>query len=142
MKTYPVDLLRESADRFQLSNPGPNSKIHKGYRRNMENIRDHFGWVLEDFEPVVNAWLSYMEPHGYINSHKDAAPWYERWQVPIQPSGTFIVDGEELTQEPGVPFRVEHWKWHEVRVGDRPRIHLVIDKDVVAHKGKGTFELA
>ena len=141
--TYPVDRLLESAKQVTLSQPSDRTKadtFHHGYRRNKDDrFFEVFDWVLQDFAPVALAWLSHIEPGGDIPSHIDASPWLERWQVPIQTSGVMIVDGEEISQEPGVPFRVEHWKPHSVTVGERPRIHLVIDRDVVAREGKGNM---
>lgn len=141
-----VDRLEESLERFLaadgLSNPGPNAEIHRGYRRQRRNdvLRDCFGWVFDVFAPVhPTSWLSWIEPHGYIVPHVDAGPHRERWQVPIRTSGTMTVDGEQVVQEPGVPFQVKHWTWHEVSVGDTPRVHLVIDRDVFVSTEKTPF---
>lgn len=127
-----------------LSNPSTleATKVHAGYRRNAKPVREAFGWVLDDFAPVKESWLSHIEPGGFILPHKDAAPWYERWQVPIIPAGYMRVDWEDIDQQAGVPFRVEHWEWHEVvNNTDHPRVHLIIDRDVIAHKGVADFEL-
>ncbi len=145
MGPYDVARLVESAASLELSEPSDRAKhpgaFHHGYRRNKDRtFNDAFAWVLQDFEPVATAWLSHIEPGGDIPPHKDAAPWLERWQIPIQPAGTFCVDGEQLEQIAGVPFQVKHWTWHHVNNDtDRPRIHLIIDRDVVAHEGKGDF---
>jgi len=138
---YPVDRLVESAEATVLSEPSPDGAVHGGYRRNKHQHLPCFGWVLEDFAPVKTAWLSYIEPGGYIRKHKDAGPWYERWQVPIRPSGTFTIGGVEVDQIAGVPFQVTHWEWHHLQVGDSPRVHLVIDRDIIAHDGTGDFQL-
>jgi quercetin dioxygenase-like cupin family protein len=141
---YDVDRLLNAAAQIELSQPSNrevHDSFHNGYRRNKpRDISDTFAFVLDDFAPVAEAWLSHMEPGADIPLHKDASPWKERWQVPIQPAGRMTVDGEDIEQVAGVPFQVEHWKWHEVvNDTDRPRIHLVIDRDVVAHEGTGKF---
>lgn len=88
-----------------------------------------FAFVLRDFEPVDKAWLSWIDPGGYIVPHADAGPWKERWHVPIQAAGLF---NDERPQD-AVAFRVEHWLKHSVTNDtDHPRIHLVIDRDAVA----------
>ena len=140
--TYDVARLLESATQVELSNPSDEKQgsFHHGYRRNKAHVESVFEWVLKDFEPVKNVWLSHIEPGGYIPPHKDASPWLERWQIPIQPSGVFIIDGEEQEQVAGVPFRVAQWEWHSVTVGDTPRVHLVVDRDIVAHAGTARFE--
>lgn len=87
-----------------------------------------FRFVLADFQPVYQAWLSWLEPGGYILPHVDAGPYRERWQVPIHPAGE--LGGSEA--QAGVAFRVEHWEPHSVtNTTDRPRVHIVIDRDVV-----------
>ena len=144
MTTYPIDRLFESAESLDLCKPSDRTQhdsFHHGYRRNKQRIEEAFGWVLDDFAPVANAWLSHIEPGGDIPLHRDASPWLERWQIPIQPAGSFIIDGEEQEQTAGVPFQVAHWLWHRVvNDTDRARIHLVVDRDVVAHEGKACFE--
>jgi quercetin dioxygenase-like cupin family protein len=126
---YDVDRLLNAAAQIELSQPSNrevHDSFHNGYRRNKpRDISDTF---------------AHMEPGADIPLHKDASPWKERWQVPIQPAGRMTVDGEDIEQVAGVPFQVEHWKWHEVvNDTDRARIHLVIDRDVVAHEGTGKF---
>lgn len=107
--------------------------VHHGYRRAaLDEIREPFAWVLNEFHPVCNAWLSWIDPGGYIVSHRDGAPWYERWQVPIEVAGSLAHEGAAHPAHPGVPFPVRHWLPHSVtNPTDRPRIHLVIDRDVV-----------
>lgn len=129
------------ADR-QLSLPAPSQEVHAGYRRVTINSDDpHFGWLLALFAPVNNAWLSWIEPGGFVRPHKDAGPHRERWQVPIRPSGWMTVDGERLEAEPGVPFQVKHWLEHEVVVGDTARVHVVLDRDVFVTEEKSPFVL-
>ena len=89
---------------------------------------DLFGFVLDEFEPVWSAWLSRLEPGGFLVRHVDAGPYHERWQVPIRPAGI------GLTGEPGIAFRVRHWEPHSVdNQTDRPRIHLVLDRDRIVN---------
>lgn len=140
--TYDVGRLWESLAQVEWSNPSQISQtgVHEGYRRNRADIRNVFAWLLSDFEPVKEVWISRIEPGGFIKPHRDAGPHYDRWQIPIQPAGTFTVNGIDIDQKPGVPFQVEHWEWHEIRnETDRPRIHLVIDRDVVVHKETTQF---
>jgi hypothetical protein len=55
-------------------------------------------------------------------------PLYERWQVPIHAAGRF----DDLRPVDGEPFRVTHWQPHSVvNDTDQPRVHLVIDRDVL-----------
>ena len=133
-----------SAASLELSKPSDRTvhdSFHHGYRRNKDRtFHEVFAWVLDDFAPVSTAWLSHILPGGDIPPHSDASPWLERWQIPIQPAGTFTIDGESVSQVAGVPFQVAHWTIHTVvNDTDRPRIHLVIDRDVVAHEGEGGF---
>jgi hypothetical protein len=87
-----------------------------------------FMFVLDQFAPVWSAWVSRIEPGGLIHPHIDQGPYRERWQIPIQPAG--VMNGVEAVA--GVPFRVNHWEPHSVEnPTDRPRIHLVIDRDVI-----------
>lgn len=89
-----------------------------------------FAFVLERFAPVREAWLSWIAPGGFIRPHRDAGPWWERWQVPIAAAGAFRGDGDTVPVD-GVPFPVEHWNPHAViNDTDRSRIHLVIDRAV------------
>ena len=85
-----------------------------------------FAFILDEFEPVWAAWLSWLEPGGYILSHIDQGPYRERWQVAFQPAG------EGLVGKIGEAFPVKHWEPHKVtNRTDRPRIHLVIDRDLI-----------
>lgn len=110
------------------------TRVHHGYRRVLLVSASHyqpaaapFHWLLEQFAPVRDAWLSWLEPGGFIVPHRDGAPWFERWQVPIQASGLF----DDERPEDGRPFQVKHWRRHSVwNDGDQPRIHVVIDRDV------------
>lgn len=106
---------------------------HHGYRQLslVVDSRPTFpglGWLLEPFQPVWAAWLSCIEPGGYVVPHIDAGPYRERWQVPITAAGT--LNGQH--HEVGVPFRVHHHDWHEVANDDpTPRVALVVDRDVL-----------
>lgn len=98
---------------------------------------DPFEFVLGVFAPVWSAWISRIEPGGLIHPHIDAGPYRERWQVPIQPAG--LLNGVEAVA--GVPFRVEQWKPHWVEnESDRPRIHLVIDRDLMVDGREVPFQ--
>lgn len=142
-----VDRLEESLVAFLaadgLSEPSPSEEVHKGYRRNRRNdvLWEHFGWVLDEFAPVDTVWLSWIEAGGFIRPHIDAGPHRDRWQIPIRPSGTMTVDGDEFPAEAGVPFQVRHWLPHSVQVGDIPRVHLVIDRDVFVDNEHTPFQL-
>lgn len=97
-----------------------------------------FRFVLDAFAPIWTAWVSRIEPGGLIHRHADEGPYRERWQVPIQPAG--VMNGVEAVA--GVPFRVEHWKPHAVQnPTDHPRIHLVIDRDVIVDPRRTPFQL-
>ena len=148
MRTYDVARLEASLEQLVaaggLSEPSPDEETHVGYRRHRRNqiLWDCFGWVFDMFDPVhPTTWLSWIEPGGRINEHVDSGPHRERWQVPIRPSGTMTVGGVPLEQKAGVPFQVEHWLPHSVQVGDTPRVHLVIDRDVIVRPEKTPFAL-
>ncbi|HEY9417437.1 MAG TPA: hypothetical protein VIQ30_21975 [Pseudonocardia sp.] len=92
-----------------------------------EDFAEPFRFVLERFAPVHSAYLSWLAPGGFIASHRDEGPYLERWQVPIHAAGRFDDD----RPVDGMPFRVFHWQRHAVwNMTDRPRIHLVIDRDI------------
>jgi len=111
------------------------TKVHHGYRRaalvqagHWLPVAELFWFVLNDFSPTHEVWISHIDPGGFIVPHNDASRWRERWQVPIQPAGVMVLDGVETTSEAGVPFPVAHWAPHSVwNLTDKPRIHLVID---------------
>jgi hypothetical protein len=115
--------------------------VHHGYRRVVQVELDPFRFVLERFEPVRDAWLSSIDPGGFILIHSDAGPFYDRWQVPIATSG-WMDQGSAEPASNGVPFRVDHWKPHSVaNPGGAPRVHLVIDRDVVVNPARSAFRL-
>lgn len=111
---------------------------HHGYRRVTVDGLEPFRFVLDGFAPVHNAWLSWIDPGGFIVAHVDAGPYRERWQVPIIPGD---ISGDLCVA--GVPFRVAHWEPHWVcnRHGDRPRVHLVIDRDVIVDPAPAPFRI-
>lgn len=119
--------------------------VHHGNRRIVlvDNGRrldaaEPWAFVLDRFAPVRTSWLSWLAPGGFIVPHRDAGPWCERWQVPIQAAGMF--GGERPVD--GVPFRVEHWRPHAVwNDTDRPRIHLVLDRENLLELPASAFEL-
>lgn len=112
--------------------------VHHGNRRvqlagggRFQKAADPFRFVLDDFAPVHYAWLSWLDPGGFITPHRDAGPWRERWQIPIHAAGCLDESGDQSVPVDGVPFRVRHWDKHSVwNVGDQPRIHIVLDRDV------------
>ena len=138
--TYPVDRLLASLEQIRdLSEPAVH-EVHGGYRQSKRI--EPFGWVLMDYAPVKTAWLSWIEPGGYVKPHRDAAPWYERWQIPVITAGRMTINGVDVDQQPGVPFQVEHWLTHEVvNDTDHPRVHLVLDRKIIAHEGTAGFVL-
>lgn len=109
--------------------------VHHGYRRvalakagRLLDAAEPFRFALEPFAPVWDAWLSSIDPGGFVVAHRDAGPHRERWQVPVTPARA--------------PFRVSHWEPHEVRnTTDHPRVHVVIDRDVVVRSERTPFEL-
>jgi hypothetical protein len=122
--------------------------VHHGYRRIVLVEAGHlrpeaapWRFVLDELAPAHTAWLSWIEPGGFIVPHRDAGPWRERWQVPIQAAGDFHA-GETFTPADGGAFRVTHWREHAVtnRTG-RPRIHLVVDRDVWLDEPALPFEV-
>ncbi len=91
-----------------------------------------FAGILAEFAPVHGAWLSMLEPGGYIVEHIDAGPYRERWQVPFTTAGTLCQDGEPVAHEVGVPFRVAQYEWHHVTNDTTAaRVSLVIDRAVL-----------
>lgn len=98
--------------------------------------------MLASFAPVRDAWLSWIEPGGYVVEHIDAGPHYERWQIPFSAAGRMVVDDEPIAHEVGVPFRVEHHRWHRVENdSDEPRVSLVVDRDVVVSATRSPLRL-
>lgn len=110
--------------------------VHHGYRRVVLAHLEAFRFVLDRFEPVADAWLSRIDPGGFIVPHRDAGPYRERWQIPIATAGTL----NGIPAEDGVPFQVWHWLPHWVEnPSDRPRIHLVIDRAVIVNPATDPF---
>src|SRR5215216_5394061 len=48
--------------------------VHHGYRRVVLAELDPFRWVLNRFEPIREAWLSWIDPGGFIVPHADKGP--------------------------------------------------------------------
>ena len=111
--------------------------VHHGYRQVTVVLAGRlavpeFADILASFAPVHGAWLSSLEPGGFIAEHIDAGPYRERWQVPFTADGCLSQCGTDVTHEVGVPFRVRHHDWHSVRNdSDRRRVSLVIDRAVL-----------
>lgn len=139
---FPADALHRALESVPDSAWGTRSTLeqsgtHDGYRimslvqprgRQPLAAAAAFEFVLADFAPVYQAWLSWLEPDGYILSHVDAGPYRERWQVPIVPAGAL----SDRKAEAGVAFPVRHWEPHSVgNATGRPRVHIVIDRDVI-----------
>lgn len=100
-----------------------------------------FGFVLDEFAPIHEAWLSWIDPGGFIVPHRDAGPWRDRWQVPIRAAGEFHAE-DTFTPETGHAFRVTQWLPHSVtNPTDHPRIHLVIDRDMWLDEPRADFSL-
>ena len=138
---FDADLLHDALDTAtSWSEPSTfaGTKVHDGYRRivlvnagQFTPAAEPFRFVLEPFAPVWTAWLSWIEPGGFIAPHRDAGPWMERWQVPIRAAGWFEQDGERFVPEDGVAFPVSQWARHSVgNPTGRPLVHLVLDRDV------------
>lgn len=116
--------------------------VHHGYRRVVRrDLPAEFAPILDAFTPVHDAWLSWIDPGGFILRHCDAGPYRDRWQVPITTAGwTYLAS--PVAAVDGVPFRVEHWKPHSVaNPSTSPRVHLVIDRDVVVDSSRSPFHL-
>lgn len=117
--------------------------VHQGYRRAIvveggRLVQPAWREVLAPFEPVWSAWLSILEPDGFILPHIDGGPYRERWHLPISTAGT--MNGVEAVD--GLPFEVRHWEPHRVdNPTDRPRIHLVIDRDVLLDVHDAPYQL-
>lgn len=136
-----IDALSEIPEAaWSLASTYRDTGVHHGYRRvvlvSAGQWKQHahlFGFVWDAMSPVRDVTLSQLEPDGFIAPHRDAAPWFERWQVPIVTSGQW--HGPEPQAQPGVPFLVAHWKPHAVtNRGTRPRIHLVIDRGIAIER--------
>ncbi len=110
---------------------------HVGYRRlrvvqNGKLLVQEFAERLEPFDPVRNAWLSWLDPGGWICEHRDAGPHYERWQIPLSRAGQFIQGDHPIDHEVDVPFRVRHDLPHQVcNDDDAPRLSLIVDRDII-----------
>lgn len=130
-------------DDLPLSDPSDigQTGAHHGYRQvtlyaggQPTEHAARFADLLADYEPIWDAWVSWIDPGGFVVRHVDAGPHRERWQVPIQPSGTL---NDVYSTE---PFRVDQWNPHEVRnPGPGPRVHVVIDRDVIVRPERTRF---
>lgn len=121
---------------WSLASTFHDTGVHHGYRRvvlvsagQRQPHAELFGFVLDELAPVWDAWLSWIEPGGFIVPHCDAGPWWERWQVPIAAAGDWHTESGDFTPRTGEAFPVQHWEPHAVtNRGDTPRIHLVVDR--------------
>lgn len=151
MKFAPVGLhsaLAEiPADAWSLPSTYAATRVHHGYRRvvlvsagQLQGHADPFRFVFDKLAPVYDAWVSSLEPGGFIVPHRDAGPWRERWQIPIQAAGEWC-GTESFTPCDGQAFPVEHWGRHAViNRTTRSRIHLVLDRDVWVDRPATLFE--
>lgn len=117
------------------------TRAHHGYRQYTlaggSRIKDaEWADVLEQFAPIRSAWLSRIDPGGFVVCHIDAGPHYERWQMPVTGYGSL----NGVRAVPGQPFQVHHDRWHHVRNDDNgPRIVVVVDRDVIRSPDKTPF---
>lgn len=143
------------------SNPSTfaQTKVHQGYRQVMlvtsgevlalrHPLTKPFGpanpfqFVIDELKPVWDAWLSWIEPGGFIIPHRDGGPYRERWQVPICTAGSFDQNGAEFSAQEGIPFRVKQWEKHSVNNNtEHARIHIVLDRDVLVEQPSQAFAL-
>lgn len=137
-------------DDLPLSQPSSieRTKAHHLYRQRTvvsagDLVEPRFAAMLEPLQPVRTAWLSWIEPGGYVVEHIDAGPHYERWQVPISGTGRLIQNGIPVDTVPGVPHRVRHDDWHEVdnRDAAEPRVVLVVDRDILINADRSPLRL-
>lgn len=141
-----LDGIPEGA--WSLPSTYTETRVHHGYRRvvlvsagQLGAFAPHFDYILEQLAPVYDAWLSWIEPGGFIAPHRDAGPWRERWQVPVSAAGDWC-GTETFTPTNGQAFPVEHWARHAVvNRTDQPRIHLVIDRDIWIARPPEPFEV-
>lgn len=125
------------ASAWSLASTYTQTRVHHGYRRvglvsarQMQKHAELFQFVWDALDPIWDAWLSWIEPGGFIIAHRDAGPWRERWQVPISAAGQWRAQ-ETFAPKTGEAFPVAHWEPHAVmNRADTPRIHLVIDRDI------------
>lgn len=129
--------------RWSLPSSFAATKVHDGYQRVVvvhagRVVVPELGWLVDEFAPVAECWVSRLAAGGFIAPHVDAGPYRERWQVPVTGAGSF--NGARPT--PGVPFRVCHWEWHEVRNDDAtPRVTVVVDRDVLVGVPSGPLKV-
>jgi hypothetical protein len=124
------------------------TRVHHGYRRvplisagYRHPHADRFAVVLDGFAPVADAWLSALDPGGFIAPHRDGGPWFQRWHVPILSAGR-VTFGETFTPIPGRPFAVAHWEPHWlINDTDRRRVSLVIDRRITIEQPLALFAL-
>lgn len=121
--------------------------VHHGYRQALVVTAGRVQlpkWTaaLVELEPVAEAWVSWIEPGGYIVEHQDAGPYLERWQIPLTEAGALYENGVPVPHVVGVPFRVHQWDWHHVRNDtDQPRVSLVVDRNVRVDVPSGPFRV-
>jgi hypothetical protein len=113
--------------------------VSDGYRHPPAAL---FERVLDRFAPVRMMYVSQLDPGGFIVSHRDASPWYDRWHVPVLAAGTYTEEGRVYTPIAGEPFRVRHWVCHALsNPGPDVRVSLVIDRDVAVSRPPAPFAL-
>lgn len=136
------------AGAWSLPSTFAETRVHHGYRRVVlvsagrpQPEAARWGFALDELAPVHEAWLSWIDPGGFILPHRDAGPWRQRWQVPIRAAGDWH-DTETSTPRDGQAFLVTHWRQHAVtNRTDRPRVHLVVDRDAWLEEPPLPFEV-
>ena len=143
-----TDLLASAGGLWSEPSTFEATGVHHGYRRvvvvnGSRLLLDQFGPLLEQFAPVAEAWLSWLDPGGFVVEHIDPGPHRERWQIPFTDDGALLHDGVRVVHEVGVPFRVNHQEWHSVDSPGpgRPRISLVVDRDVIVSPHRSPLRL-
>jgi hypothetical protein len=139
-----VSALARIPDRAWAQPVSADDEVNPGYQfaslvqgRRVKPAAALFGFVLSAFAPVWTAWVAMVPARGFIGPHIDEGPYHERWHVPIRVAGTF--DGRVVVA--GASFPVRHWEPHRVdNPTDVPRVHLVIDRDVLMDVPAAPFQ--
>jgi hypothetical protein len=94
-----------------------------------QSVIEILGEPLQVIGAYKRLFWARLGPGGFIVPHIDAAPFHDRWHIPVEPAGWFWQDGEQFQPQHMVPFQVQHWLPHAVwNDTDRDRIHLIIDR--------------
>lgn len=124
------------------SNIADNGAHHLYERVHCKPTDDLWQRLADLFGPLHTVWVSRIDAGGYVVTHRDAGPYRQRWQIPIQRGGETVIDALPVDTIELSPFKVTHWRPHSIMVpdGEPARIHVVFDTTEIVNPERLPFK--